>query len=133
MSELLSRENFKKECFKRDKGLCVFCKEKAVDAHHIIDRKLFSDGGYYLDNSASVCSEHHILCEKTIITLEEVYSACNIKNPIMPNFFEKDKIYDKWGNVLINEFKRIPGPLFNDTAVQKIFKQQGNIWIFFNN
>jgi hypothetical protein len=23
MNELLSRENFKKECFKRDKGICV--------------------------------------------------------------------------------------------------------------
>lgn len=132
MNELLSRENFKKECFKRDKGICVFCSEKAIDAHHIIDRKLFEDGGYYLNNGASVCSEHHLLCEYTKITLAEVYKACHITSPVLPTSFDKNKEYDKWGNIIVNEFSRIPGKLFKDTAVQKIFKTQGNIWIFFN-
>lgn len=131
--KLLTRENFKKECFKRDKNKCVFCDKKAIDAHHIIDRKLFKDGGYYINNAASVCSEHHMLCEETKITLEEVYSACRIENPIFPDFFDENKIYDKWGNIIVGEYKRIPGLLFEDDAVQKIFKRQGNIWIFFNN
>lgn len=98
---------------------------------HIIDRKLFEDGGYYLNNGASVCSEHHLLCEYTKIT-EEVYKACHITSPVLPTSFDKNKEYDKWGNIIVNEFSRIPGKLFKDTAVQKIFKTQGNIWIFFN-
>lgn len=132
IDKLLSREAFKTKCFERDNHTCVFCNKPSVGAHHILDRKLFSDGGYYLDNAASVCSKHHIDCEKTIITLEEVYEACKITNPVLPENFSKEKTYDKWGNEVINEFQRLPGPLFNDTAVQKIFKEQGKIWIFFN-
>lgn len=99
---------------------------------HILDRKLFKDGGYYLNNAASVCEEHHMDCEKTIITLDEVYKACGITEPVLPEGFSHDKTYDKWGNEIVNEYKRLKGPLFDDTAVQKIFKQQGNIWIFNN-
>lgn len=130
-NKLLTREQFKVECFKRDKNKCVFCDKKAIDPHHILDRKLFTDGGYYLNNAASVCEEHHLECEYTKITLDEVYKAAGIVNPKLPVGFDPSKVYDKWGNEIISEHKRIPGPLFNDTAVQKIFKEQGSIWIFY--
>lgn len=84
-----------------------------------------------IDNAASVCSEHHLDCEYTKITVQQVYDACSITTHVLPDGFSPDKIYDKWGNEIINEYKRIPGPLFNDTAVQKIFKEQGTIWIFY--
>ena len=48
---------------------------------HIIERKLFDDGGYYLNNAASVCEHHHIECEKTLITVGEVYKAAKITEP----------------------------------------------------
>lgn len=127
--KLLDRETFKKECFKRDKNKCVFCDKDAIDAHHVFFH--IKNGGYYLNNAASVCSEHHLDCEYTKITVQQVYDACSITEPILPDGFSPDKIYDKWGNEIINEYKRIPGPLFNDTAVQKIFKEQGNIWMFY--
>ena len=85
-----------------------------------------------MDNVASVCSEHHLDCEYMRISLEDVYRACNIKNPVLPEGFKSDLIYDKWGNQIINENQYIPGPLFNDTAVQKIFKERGDIWKFYN-
>lgn len=132
VNQLLSRDDFKTKCFERDNYTCVFCDKPSVDPHHILDRKLFKDGGYYLNNAASVCEEHHMDCEKTIIPLEEVYKACGITEPVLPEGFSHDKTYDKWGNEIVNEYKRLKGPLFDDTAVQKIFKQQGNIWIFNN-
>ena len=55
---LLSRAEFRDSVFKRDKNKCVFCDKAAIDAHHIIERKLWNDGGYYLNNGASVCEEH---------------------------------------------------------------------------
>ena len=128
---LLTREQFKEACFERDNYTCVFCDKPSLDPHHIIDRKLFKNGGYYLNNAASVCEEHHIECEKTIIPLEAVYRAAGILVPMLPEGFSPDKTYDKWGNEIVSEIKRIPGPLFNDTAVQKIFKELGSIWIFF--
>jgi len=131
MKKLLSRGTFREECFKRDKGKCVFCNEPSVDAHHILDRKLFSDGGYYLDNAASVCSKHHLDCEYTRISLESVYEACGIKEPVLPDGFSKEAVYDKWGNKIVSDYQRLPGPLFHDTAVQKIFKERGDIWMFY--
>lgn len=130
-NKLLTRTEFKTEAFKRDNHKCVFCDKPAIDPHHILDRKLFKNGGYYLNNVASVCSEHHLDCEYTRLTLPEVYKAAGISNPKLPDGFEEGKNYDKWGNIIVNEFKRIPGPLFNDYGVQKIFREQGLLWTFF--
>lgn len=129
---LLTREKFKEACFKRDNHTCVFCNLPAVDAHHILDRKLFSDGGCYLDNAASFCEHHHMKCETTEISLEDLYKACGIQTAVLPEGFDPDLVYDKWGNIIIGPDSRKPGPLFHDTAVQKIFKSTGRIWIFFN-
>lgn len=130
-NKLLSRDDFKTYCFERDNHTCIFCDQPAVDSHHVYDRKLFKDGGYYLNNAASVCEHHHIECEKTLITVEDVHKAAKILNPKMPDFFDSSLVYDKWGNIIVSGSKRIPGPLFNDTAVQKIFKQLGTIWMFY--
>jgi hypothetical protein len=56
MNILLTRDNFRNSVFERDKHLCVICKEPAVDAHHILERRLFPDEGYYIDNGASLCA-----------------------------------------------------------------------------
>ena len=67
---LLTREEFKKQIFAQTKGKCCVpgCECDAVDAHHIMDRKLFSDGGYYYGNGAALCAKHHLDAEKGIIT-----------------------------------------------------------------
>lgn len=95
---------------------------------HIIKRKLFSDGGYYLDNAASVCDEHHWVVEKTDISVEEVRKACRITNIILPEGFDSSKIYDKWGNIILANGKREFGPLFFEENVQKILKDK--LWLF---
>lgn len=66
-SKLLTRDAFREGVFARDGNCCVFCGRPAVDAHHILERRLWPDGGYYLNNGASVCAEHHMLCETTEI------------------------------------------------------------------
>lgn len=70
MSNLLTREEFKKQVFSQTNGKCCVpdCNCDAVDAHHIIDRKLFTDGGYYIGNGAALCAKHHLEAEKGIIT-----------------------------------------------------------------
>jgi hypothetical protein len=99
MSEkLLERTHFKDAVFKRDGYVCVFCSAPAVDAHHILDRKLWPDGGYYIDNGASVCSSCHIDCERSVLTVEDCREACGITNIIVPPYLHVDQEYDKWGN-----------------------------------
>lgn len=122
--KLLSREKFKELSFKRDKYTCVFCSNPATACHHIIERNLFSNGGYYLDNASSVCDSHHWECEKTNISVEKVRKACGIKAIILPENFDKNKVYDKWGNIILENGKRMPGPLFFKENVQKILKDK---------
>lgn len=66
MNKLLTRDIFRESVFSRDNHKCVICGNPAKDAHHIIERRLFSDGGYYIDNGASLCEEHHIKCNVII-------------------------------------------------------------------
>lgn len=112
-NKLLTREEFKKQVFARTDGKCCVpgCNEKAVDAHHIMDRKLWNDGGYYLSNGAALCAKHHLEAERGTITpmqcldymsipLHEVKTPDKIKG-----LFDNDEytlameggVIDKWG------------------------------------
>lgn len=95
---LLTRIQFRIDVFRRDNNKCVVCKKFAVDAHHIIDRKLWIDGGYYLDNGVSLCELHHYNAEKSVISCNQLRELANIKNVILPESFNSDYEYNKWGN-----------------------------------
>jgi len=130
MKTLLTRDQFRNAVFERDNHLCVWCKQPAKDAHHILERRLFPDGGYYLDNGASLCEKHHIEAEKTLLSCEDIRDAACIKEIILPDHLYNDAIYDKWGNLILNENTRIKGDLFNDESVQKILKEANLLNIF---
>lgn len=124
------RDVFREGVFKRDHYKCVFCDLPAVDAHHILERRLFTDGGYDLNNGASVCSFHHMECEMTNISVEDVREACGITKKYIPDHFYDDMIYDKWGNIVLQNGQRMKGELFHDESVQKVLKQGGHLPIF---
>lgn len=109
---LLPRDAFREQVFLRDKHSCVFCKSPAKDAHHILERRLWSDGGYYVDNGASLCAEHHLACEMTLISVEDVREACGITNILVPDQLYPDHVYDKWGNHVLANGTRTRGELF---------------------
>lgn len=123
---LLTRTQFREGVFERDRHVCVFCSAPAKDAHHILERRLFDDGGYYLDNGASVCEEHHLMCERTLISVEEVRERCGIRRPLVPDHMYEDESFDKWGNMVLANGRRLKGPLFQDESVQKVLKE-GNV------
>lgn len=128
--KLLSREQFREAVFARDAHKCVFCDKPAVDAHHVLERRLWSDFGYYLENGASVCEEHHLACERTLISVEEVRQACKITKIVVPDHFYDDHTYDKWGNPVLENGRRGKGELFNDESVQKVLKEGGVLHLF---
>jgi len=80
MENILNRDEFREGVFKRDNYKCVICGLPAVDAHHIMERRLFSNGGYFLDNGASLCEEHHLEAEMTILSTDEIRQAAGIKS-----------------------------------------------------
>jgi len=120
MSILLTRDDFRNGVFERDRHLCVICKQPALDAHHILERRLFPDGGYYLNNGASLCEKHHLLAESTQLSCEEIRTAAGITEIVLPPHFYTDVEYDKWGNEVLANGTRVRGELFNDMSVQKV-------------
>jgi hypothetical protein len=136
-SKLLSRDEFREAVFKRDQHRCVFCKKTAedtpegkLDAHHIIERRLWGDGGYYLDNGATVCEKHHLQCEQTILSVEDVRQAAGISKIIVPDQFYPEQCIDKWGNYVLEDGTRTKGELFFDESVQKVLHSGGALKLF---
>lgn len=108
--QLLSRDAFRERVFARDRGRCVLCPAPAVDAHHILERKLFPDGGYWLNNGASVCAPCHLRCERCEVSVEDIRRAAGIKEPVLPAGFSAQLVYDKWGNFW-KDGRWVAGPL----------------------
>lgn len=120
-NKLLTRDEFRARVFARDGHKCVVCGAVAVDAHHLIERKLWGvSGGYFLDNGASVCAALHIKAESTEISCDELRKLCGIDRVLLPDHFVPDEPIDKWGNQLIGNGQRLRGELFDDPSVQKI-------------
>lgn len=128
--KLLSREAFERDVFARHRGRCVFCTAAAVDAHHIFERKLFADHGYYAENGAPVCERHHWDCETTRLSVEEVLAACGLESRWLPPGFPPDATYDKWGNRIRRDGLREAGPLFTDTGCRRALQAGGFLGLF---
>lgn len=130
--KLLTRDEFREAVFVRDGHRCVICGEPAQDAHHILERRLFDNGGYFLSNGASLCGKHHIMAEETTLSVEEIRKKAGIVAPPLPNHFYPDEQYDKWGNIILPTGQRTKGELFMDESVLKILAQ-GDCLKYFNN
>lgn len=157
-STLLARDSFREGVFARDGHKCVICgSREQLNAHHIIERRLWDDGGYYLDNGATLCdapnycvnggtghpdplhkdhvclsSEHgcHMLAEQTALSCDDVRAAAGIKRVIIPDHLYPDYQYDKWGNIIHPDGTRTKGELFADESVQKVLKAGGVLPLF---
>jgi len=128
--KLLTRDQFREQVFARSNHRCVFCGEPAVDAHHILERRLWPDGGYYLENGAAVCGPHHLACERTTYSVEDVRNAAGITRIVVPPHLYDDHIYDKWGNPVLGDGRRGKGELFQDESVRKVLKEGGVLDLF---
>ena len=128
--KLLSRDDFREGVFARDNMRCVICGATAKDAHHILERRLWPDGGYYLENGASLCQDHHIMAEKTTLGCDEIRTAAGILTVAIPEQLYDDQEYDKWGNIILPNGTRLKGDLFYDESVQKILDLGGVLGLF---
>lgn len=130
---LLSREQFREAVFARDGNQCVVCGRKGkLDAHHIVDRKLWDDGGYYLENGVTLCDDGttnscHIKAEMTHLSCEELRARAGIKITYLPEQLtaSEGEVYDKWGNQLLPSGARVKGELFNDDGCQRMLAAAG--------
>ena len=124
MMTLPTRDQFREAVFARDDHKCVVCGAQSQDAHHIMERRLFTEphelGGYFVDNGVSVCGPHHIECEQTLISPDLLRDVAGIKRVVLPSHLYDDQVYDKWGNPTLPNGQRLRGELFHDESVQKV-------------
>lgn len=118
--KLLTRDEYRKAVFARDKHQCVVCGAPAIDSHHVVERKLWIDDGYYLDNGVSVCEGCHLRAESTEISCDELRQRAGITRVHLPDHFCADDIVDKWGNPILPNGQRLRGELFDDEGAQKV-------------
>lgn len=116
---LLTRDEFRESVFTRDKHRCVCCGLPGKDAHHIMERRLFEDGGYIVSNGVTLCSACHEAAEATTITCEDLRGAASIMVVCLPPHLEADGSYDKWGNPTLPNGQRFRGELFDEPGVQR--------------
>lgn len=100
-SKLLTREEFREKVIARDGGICAVpgCEEPAADAHHILERKLWTkdqEGGYFLCNGVSLCERHHLHAEQGHIPPVALRMMAGITK-VLPKDMEQEQDYDKWG------------------------------------
>lgn len=126
----MNRDEFRRCVLKRNDNKCVICKNSInIVAHHIIDRSLFGTSeGYFLDNGASLCEQHHLEAEQTLISCEELRYKAGITEIVLPEHFELENFesietYDHWGNIILPTGMRIKGELFHQENVQKVLAQ----------
>lgn len=124
---LLTRDQFREAVFVRDGHCCIICgAQNKLDAHHIIERRLWVDGGYYINNGATLCDSGkdgcHYKAETTELSVEDIRIAAKIEKIVLPDDMYSDHIYDKWGNIVLENGSRTRGPLFCDKSVQKVLK-----------
>lgn len=130
--DLLDRERFKALVFARHKGMCAVCQKRpAADAHHIMDRKLFEDGGYRLRNGVAVCAECHWECETTALAPSLLLALIGESEPLLPRGLDPSLSYDKWGNALREDGSRAPGPLANDPGARKALARGGFLGLLY--
>lgn len=131
-SLLLTRDEFRQQVLARDNYRCVACGllTDKLDAHHIVERRLFDNGGYFVENGVALCdlgwAGCHMLAEETLLTCEELREKAGIKQVIIPGHFYADQNYDKWGDIIHPDGTRTPGELFWDESVQKVLAA-GNV------
>lgn len=114
-----------------DGRCCVTgCVVPAADAHHIIERRLWNDGGYYVENGAGLCEPHHFEAETTDLSADDLRALCGIDETALPPHLPPDQQYDKWGNVINDDGTRSPGELFWDESVQKVLARGSALPLF---
>jgi hypothetical protein len=134
IKKLLSRDEFREQVLRRNGGACCVpsCSENAVDAHHILNRNLFTEpdefGGYFVGNGAQLCSAHHYQAELTLISVEELRGFCSIDVPVIPSVLDAAISYDCWGNIVLPDGYRTPGLLFHNEGCQKALKKANLLW-----
>lgn len=92
------RKQFRDTVYSETSHTCIvpWCEADADDAHHVIERALWEDGGYIPANGAAVCNHHHQAAEANAIPPQAFWLWKGISEPRLPTTVDSVAV-DKWG------------------------------------
>lgn len=96
-----NRKQFRHDCKERDKHECIipWCNNSPDEVHHIIERRLWDEGGYIKNNGASVCNKHHRYAEENHIPPQAFWLWADVAPADIPLPDQLDTIdVNKWGD-----------------------------------
>lgn len=126
-----ARGAFRTGVFARDGGRCVVCATAAVDAHHLLERRLWPDGGYRIDNGVALCAADHLAAERTVHSAAKLRELAGIERIALPPQCDPALAWDKWGNpYLPGTATRCRGELFLEEPVQLALRAGGGMASF---
>lgn len=128
---LLERAEFSRLVLERSGGKCVACGSEAQDPHHLLDRSLFDDGGYYLSNGVGLCAACRLDAESTVLDARDLRAKAGITNSVLPDHLEVGVRYDKWGDPFVGAM-RLKGEMFFEPQIQKLLEGAGLLGDFLN-
>ena len=103
----MTRDEFTKAVFGVTKGKCCVpgCDCDAIDAHHIMNRHLWNDGGYILSNGAALCAKHHLEAETDVITPRQCmfYMKYTMDRIREPDKLKETITEDEYKKLLLND------------------------------
>ena len=131
-SPSLSREQFSAAVLALLAGRCAVphCPHDAVEAHHLLNRNLWVDGGYYVANGAPLCSEHHLAAERTTLSVSDLRTWCGHTESVLPAHLDASGEYDTWGNAVHADGTRSPGEMYFTDPCQAALKAGGVLHLF---
>lgn len=67
----------------------------------------------------------HLLAEQTVLEPAALRLKCGIDRIVLPDHLYADATYTKWGDVVLESGRRLPGELFWDESVQTVLTAGG--------
>jgi hypothetical protein len=111
----------------RDGRRCVRCGGSAdLAVHRLLEPRLFPAGdGGHPDNAVTCCADCRRAAELTLVSPEELRTSAGIERVLLPEGFDDEQRYDRFGNALLPDGTRVPGPLFHEPVVQEALAEAG--------
>lgn len=94
-----NRSTFREQVFTAADNTCIvpWCTATADDAHHVLERDCWTDGGYTPENGAAVCNKHHQYAEDNHIPPQAFWMWNGTDTPPLPDSISTTDV-NKWGD-----------------------------------
>lgn len=93
-----------------------------------MERRLFDNGGYVVNNGVTLCAKCHMLAERTVYSPDFLRQCAGIIVKVLPEHLYDDYEYTKWGDIVNENGTRTPGELYHDESVRRVTQKFAHLY-----